>query len=71
MADGIYTSPERVERDGKLIAFAGEVMTADEAVARGLVEDDAPAPAEDDAPAPAEAAAKTTHRKASPKGAVR
>lgn len=34
---GTYTSPERVERDGRLIAFEGEEMTMDEAVGRGLV----------------------------------
>lgn len=41
---GTYTSPERVERDGRLVAFAGEVMTMDEAVARGLVAEKASAP---------------------------
>jgi hypothetical protein len=40
---GTYTSPERVERDGRLVAFAGEVMTMDEAVARGLVAEKEPA----------------------------
>lgn len=34
----MYTSKKRVIRDGYLIAFEGEVMTDDEAVARGLVE---------------------------------
>lgn len=34
---GTYTSPKRVERDGRLVAFEGEVMTMDEAVQRGLV----------------------------------
>ena len=38
MASGTYTSPERVIRDGRLVAFAGEVMTMDEAIARGLVD---------------------------------
>ncbi|MBQ3748774.1 MAG: hypothetical protein IJI68_00900 [Eggerthellaceae bacterium] len=33
----MYTSPERVERGGWLVAFEGEVMTMDEAVKRGLV----------------------------------
>lgn len=37
MAEGTYTSPERVERDGWLVAFEGEEMTMDEAVKRGLV----------------------------------
>lgn len=37
MAAGTYTSPKRVERDGRLIAFAGEVMTMEEAEKRGLV----------------------------------
>lgn len=35
--EGTYTSPERIERAGRLVAFAGEVMTMDEAAARGLV----------------------------------
>lgn len=39
---GNYTSPERVERDGRLIAFEGEEMTMDEAVERGLVTADKP-----------------------------
>lgn len=39
---GTYTSPERVERDGRLVAFEGEVMTMDEAVSRGLVKDEKP-----------------------------
>ena len=38
MADGIYTSPERVERDGFLVAYEGERMTMDEAEKRGLLE---------------------------------
>lgn len=33
----MYTSPERVVIGGRLAAFAGEVMTDDEAWARGLV----------------------------------
>ena len=37
MADGTYTCTERVERDGWLVAFEGEVMSMDEAVKRGLV----------------------------------
>lgn len=32
-----YTSPVRVERHGKLVAFAGEVMTKHEAAKRGLL----------------------------------
>lgn len=39
---GTYTSPARVERDGMLVAFEGEVMTMDEAVSRGLVKDEKP-----------------------------
>lgn len=35
---GTYTSEKRVERDGRLVAFEGEVMTMAEAVERGLVE---------------------------------
>lgn len=37
MAEGTYTCPKRVERDGYLVAFEGEVMTMDEAARRGLV----------------------------------
>lgn len=42
MAEGTYTSPKRVERNGRLVAFEGEVMTMDEAVRRGLVKDAKP-----------------------------
>jgi enoyl-CoA hydratase/carnithine racemase len=34
---GVYTAEERVVRDGMLIAFAGEVMTNEEATERGLL----------------------------------
>lgn len=34
---GIYRVPERIERDGRLIAFAGEIMTEEEAVERGVL----------------------------------
>ena len=44
MANGTYTCPERVVRDGILVAFAGEVMTMDEAAARGLVSEAEPEP---------------------------
>lgn len=40
MANGTYICPERVERDGYLVAFEGEVMTMDEAVKRALVSDE-------------------------------
>lgn len=36
MSLGIYTAPERVERDGFLVCFAGERMTMEEASRRGL-----------------------------------
>ncbi len=53
MAEGTYTSPERVERDGRLVAFEGEVMTMDEAVSRGLVKEAKPkAPAKGNAQKP-------------------
>lgn len=39
-----YAADKRVERDGVLIAYAGEVMTRDEAERRGLIKD-APAQA--------------------------
>lgn len=35
--EGTYTSLSRVERDGVLVAFEGEVMTAQEAAERGLL----------------------------------
>lgn len=34
---GVFTANERVVRDGMLIAFAGEVMTNEEAMERGLL----------------------------------
>lgn len=42
--EGTYTSPERVERNGRLVAFEGEVMTMAEAVERGLVAEEKPKP---------------------------
>ena len=39
---GTYTSPKRVERDVRVVAFEGEVMTMDEAVQRGLVKAEKP-----------------------------
>lgn len=39
-----YTSPKRVVRDGHLVAFEGEVMSADEAVRRGLAVEAVKAP---------------------------
>lgn len=36
--EGMYTSRKRVERDGWLIAFEGEVMSMDEAARRGLLD---------------------------------
>ena len=33
----MYVSPERIERDGWLIAFAGEAMSREEAARRGLL----------------------------------
>lgn len=52
---GTYTSPKRVERDGRLVAFEGEVMTMDEAVTRGLV-----TPEEEKPKAPRKRTAKAT-----------
>lgn len=40
--EGTYTSPERVEREGRLVAFEGEVMTMQEADERGLLQDAKP-----------------------------
>ncbi|MBQ9041581.1 MAG: hypothetical protein IJ111_02070 [Eggerthellaceae bacterium] len=36
--NGMYTCPERIERDGFLIAFEGQVMSMDEAVTLGLID---------------------------------
>ena len=44
MTDGMYTCPQRVERDGFLVAFEGEVMGMDEAARRGLVTEPEPEP---------------------------
>lgn len=71
MSEGTYICPERVERDGYLVAFEGEVMSMDEAVKRGLVTHE-PEPEEpgqepekqDQEPAPEKPRRKTT-RKAS------
>lgn len=52
----MYTSKERVIRDGYLIAFEGEVMSDEEAAARGLPV------SEEDKPK-----RKTNRRKAKPK----
>lgn len=53
----MFTSKKRVIRDGYLIAFEGEVMSDEEAAARGLLD---PEPEE-------KSKAKTTRRKAKPK----
>ena len=49
MKYGIYTAPRRVERDGRLVCFAGERMTMEEAAARGLLDGNEPAPANEPA----------------------
>lgn len=36
--NGMFVCPKRVERNGYLVAFEGEVMTMDEAANRGLVQ---------------------------------
>ena len=38
----MYTSTERVTRDGRLVAYKGETMSDDEARERGLIEDEKP-----------------------------
>lgn len=53
----MYTSKERVIRDGYLIAFEGEVMSDEEAAKRGLLD---PEPEQ-------KPKAKSTSRKAKPK----
>ena len=40
----MYTSVERVERGGFLIAYKGEVMSEDEAKRRGLLAEPKPKP---------------------------
>ena len=37
MGRGMFVSPERVERDGWLIAYKGESMMMEEAARRGLL----------------------------------
>lgn len=53
----MYTSKERVIRDGYLIAFEGEVMSDEDAAKRGLLD---PEPEQ-------KPKAKSTRRKAKPK----
>lgn len=53
----MFTSKKRVIRNGFLVAFEGEVMSDEEAAARGLLD---PEPEE-------KPKAKTTRRKAKPK----
>ena len=55
----MYTSENRVIRDGYLIAFEGEAMSDEEAAKRGLLD-----PEPDEKPKP-----KSTRRKAKPKAA--
>ncbi|MBS4873950.1 MAG: hypothetical protein KHZ79_06220 [Atopobium minutum] len=38
----MFTSDKRVIRDGVLVAFAGEVMSDEEAALRGLLADEKP-----------------------------
>lgn len=40
---GLFTCPKRVERNGYLVAFEGEIMSEDDARKRGLLADGAPA----------------------------
>lgn len=40
---GLFTCPKRVERNGYLVAFEGEIMSEDAARKRGLLADGAPA----------------------------
>lgn len=55
MAGRTFIAPERVSRDGLLVCFAGERMTLEEAVRRGLAE---PEPAPEPAPEPGAAEAR-------------
>ena len=57
----LYRVPERVERDGRLVAFEGELMSIEEAKRRGIYLAAADKPAEKPAPkkrAPRKRAAK-------------
>lgn len=38
----MYTSAKRVTRDGRLVAYAGETMSDDEARERGLLKEEKP-----------------------------
>lgn len=38
----MYTSTERVTRDGRLVAYKGETMSDDEARERGLLKEEKP-----------------------------
>ena len=38
----MYTSTKRVTRDGRLVAYAGETMSDDEARERGLLKEEKP-----------------------------
>lgn len=58
----LFTAPERVERDGRLICFKGEIMSMDEAKRRGLLEE--PKAKQAEAPAPKKAPRKRIVRKA-------
>ena len=42
----LYRVPERVERDGRLVAFEGELMSVEEAKRRGIYRAAADKPAE-------------------------
>lgn len=41
----LYRVPERVERDGRLVAFEGELMSIEEAKRRGIYEEPEAKPA--------------------------
>ena len=58
--NGIYVVPERVERDGILIAFSGMRMTVAEAVAKGIYDE----PNENDEKPEKKPASKTAKKKA-------
>ena len=57
---GAYVSPERVVRNGVLVAFEGEEMTTEEAAKRGLLSTQKSAPGKTpiDKPAPKRSAPK-------------
>lgn len=62
--DGIYICPERVERDGVLVAFKGERMTYDEAKIRGVLPEGQPEEQPEEQPKPKRSRASRSRKEA-------